>query len=79
MYVGVTAHLPERIAQHRDGRGSDFCSKYELKLLVWAEFADDITACIAQEKRIKRWKREWKFELIERANPEWDDLFDSLV
>ncbi len=79
MYVGVTAYLPLRIQQHRKGTGSDFCAKYGLKKLVWAEFAENIEACIAQEKRIKRWQREWKFELIERANPDWDDLFDTLV
>ena len=79
MYVGVTTFLPHRIQQHREGTGSDFCAKYGLTRLVWAEFAEDIGACIAQEKRIKRWRREWKFELIERANPDWDDLFDTLV
>ena len=79
MYVGVTAYLPHRVAQHREGTGSDFCAKYGLKMLVWAEFAEDISDCIAQEKRIKRFKREWKFDLIERANPDWYDLFDTLV
>ena len=79
MYVGVTANLPLRIQQHRDAKGSDFCAKYGLTKLVWAEFAEDIEACIAQEKRIKRWQREWKFELIERANPDWDDLFGTLA
>ncbi|WP_284124640.1 GIY-YIG nuclease family protein [Parerythrobacter aestuarii] len=79
MYVGVTAHLSERITQHREGNGSDFCAKYGLTRLVWAERGDDIHACIEQEKRIKKWRREWKFELIERANPEWEDLFDTLI
>ena len=79
MYVGVTAYLAERITQHREGSGSDFCAKYGLTRLVWAERGDDIHVCIEQEKRIKRWRREWKFELIERANPDWDDLFDTLV
>lgn len=79
MYVGVTAYLAERITQHREGRGSDFCARYGLTRLVWAERGHDIHACIEQEKRIKRWRREWKFELIERANPDWDDLFDTLV
>jgi len=78
MYVGVTAYLAERIAQHRSGTGSDFCAEYALTRLVWAEFADDIVACIQHEKRIKRWKREWKFALIERSNPDWADLYEVL-
>jgi putative endonuclease len=79
MYVGVTAYLAARITQHREGRGSGFCSRYGLTRLVWAERGDDIHACIEQEKRIKKWRREWKFELIERANPDWEDLFDTLI
>ena len=79
MYVGVTADLPARIHQHRTGDGSDFCARYNLTRLVWAERSDDIAACIAHEKRLKRWHRHWKFELIERGNPDWLDLFDHLV
>ncbi len=76
IYVGVTGNLARRIAQHRAGTGSDFCTRYGLARLVWAERANDITDCIAQEKRIKRWRREWKFALIEKANPDWVALFD---
>ena len=79
MYVGVTANLPARIHQHSTGDGSDFCAKYDLTCLVWAERSDDIVACIAHEKRLKRWHRQWKFELIERGNPDWLDLFDRLA
>jgi len=79
MYVGVTADLAARIFQHREGSESDFCARYNLRRLVWAERGERIEDCIAQEKRIKRWKREWKFSLIERGNPDWDDLFDLLV
>jgi putative endonuclease len=79
MYVGVTADLPARIHQHRTGEGSDFCKRYGLHQLVWAEHMPLITDAIAQEKRIKRWRREWKFALIERGNPEWRDLFDALA
>jgi putative endonuclease len=77
IYVGVTADLTARVNQHRSSSGSDFCSKYALFRLVWAARCDDIILCIEQEKRVKRWRREWKFELIERGNPEWLDLFDS--
>jgi putative endonuclease len=79
MYVGVTASLTERIHQHRTGTGSDFCARYGLTHLVWAQRCEAIEDCIAQEKRIKHWRRDWKFALIEHANPDWRDLFDSLV
>jgi putative endonuclease len=79
IYVGVTSDLAARIHQHRTGAGSDFCAKYGLARLVWAERGEDIAACIAQEKRVKRWRRQWKFDLIERGNLEWRDLFDLLV
>jgi putative endonuclease len=79
MYVGVTAHLNARVVQHRNGDGSDFCQRYGLTRLVWAERGDTIEDCIAHEKRLKRWRREWKFALIEEGNPDWFDLFDTLT
>ncbi|WP_066702723.1 GIY-YIG nuclease family protein [Sphingobium amiense] len=79
MYVGVTADIAARIYQHRSGAGSDFCARYGLRRLVWAERGEDIRACIEQEKRVKRWRREWKFDLIERVNPEWRDLSETLA
>ncbi len=79
IYVGVTSDIAARVHQHRTGQGSDFCARYGLVRLVWAECGDHITACIAHEKRLKRWHRQWKFELIERDNPDWQDLFDRIV
>jgi len=79
IYVGVTAELAACIAQHRQGTGSDFCARYDLRGLVWAERGDSIEDCIAQEKRVKRWRYEWKFALIERDSPDWADLYDLLV
>ncbi len=79
MYVGVTAHLAARINQHRTGRGSDHCAERKLTRLVWAECGDDITALITHEKRMKRWRREWKYALIERNNPNCCDLYDTLT
>ncbi len=78
MYVGVTSDLPARIFQHRSGMGSDYCAERGLGRLVWAERGDDIENCITHEKRVKRWRREWKFALIEKGNPEWLDLYDQL-
>ena len=61
MYVGVTADLILRVAQHRTGKGSELCARYGLTRLVWAESSEQIDACIAHEKRLKRWRRECKF------------------
>ncbi len=79
MYVGVAADLAARVDQHRTGEGSEFCRRYGLGRLVWAEHAPAIVDAIAHEKRVKRWRRDWKFALIERGNPDWLDLFDSLA
>ena len=79
MYVGVTSDLSARIHQHKSGTGSDFCARYRLYRLVWAERSADISACIEHEKRLKRWQRQWKFALIERANPNWGDMFELLA
>jgi putative endonuclease len=79
IYVGVTTHLARRIYQHREGDGSDFCKRYGLGRLVWAQRGETILDCIAHEKRIKRWRREWKIALVEEANPEWADLLDRLL
>ena len=79
IYVGVTADLAARIHQHRTGAGSDFCKRYGLDRLVWAEQAGSISEAITQEKRVKRWRRAWKFALIERGNPEWRNLFEMIL
>jgi putative endonuclease len=63
---------------HREGHGSKFCAHYSLKRLVHAEQAPTIDEAIAREKAIKKWNRAWKIELIEQANPDWDDLFETI-
>jgi putative endonuclease len=78
MYVGVTANIAARIAQHQTGDGSDFCRRYGLMHLVWADFTPNILDAISHEKRLKRWRRRWKFTLIEAANPDWKDLSSGL-
>ena len=78
IYIGVTAQLAFRIYQHRTGGGSDFCIRYRLDRLVYAEAHDDIRGAIAREKAMKKWKREWKIKLIEEQNPDWVDLFAAL-
>ena len=79
MYIGVTADLAHRVKQHRDGSGSDHCARKGLTRPVWATQGPTMLECIAHEKRLKRWHRQWKFDLIEQANPAWDDLFDRLL
>lgn len=78
LYIGVTANLPARVHQHRKGRGSDFCARYGVKTLVYAERHDDIRDAIAREKAMKKWNRQWKLKLIRRHNPDWRDLYLEL-
>lgn len=78
LYTGVTNDLARRIAQHRDRSGSIFTSYYRVTRLVWAEPHADIRDAIAREKAIKKWRRAWKLELIERGNPDWNDLYETL-
>lgn len=79
LYIGVTADLPARIAQHRQGKGSAFCRRYGLDRLVHAEPHTEIVDAIAREKAMKAWKRAWKMELIEEDNPDWEDLFERIA
>ena len=78
LYVGVTSDLPTRIAQHRAGTLEGFTKQYGVKRLVWFEQHDDIASAIRREKAVKKYKRDWKINLIERENPGWDDLYPSL-
>ncbi len=74
IYAGVTSNLLQRIAQHRAGTFRGFTGRYEVKRLVWFEMRGDMEDAIRREKQLKNWRREWKVELIETANPTWRDL-----
>ncbi len=78
LYLGVTGNLPRRVHEHREGLISGFTRKYGVKLLVWYEPHSEMTLAIAREKEIKAWRRAWKLALIEKANPEWRDLYLDL-
>ncbi|WP_137899059.1 GIY-YIG nuclease family protein [Sphingomonas sp. 2SG] len=78
LYTGVTSNLVGRIMQHRDGTYEGFTSRYGIVRLVWFEIAETMADAIASEKRIKAWRRDWKKNLIERDNPDWDDLAVAL-
>jgi putative endonuclease len=78
IYTGVTAHLLKRIQEHKDGTASKFTRKYKCSSLIWWEPHGLIVDAIRREKRIKKWPRQWKINLIEARNPHWFDLWDEL-
>lgn len=79
MYIGVTSSLPHRAMQHRDHEGSKFAAKYGCARLVYAERFDRIEDAIIREKRLKKWNRDWKIQLIEEQNPDWEDRFEDIL
>jgi putative endonuclease len=74
-YIGVTSDLKTRIADHKNGFGSDFSTKYNLTDLVYYEDFPDIYQSIDREKQLKNWHRQWKVNLIRSVNPELKDLY----
>jgi putative endonuclease len=78
LYIGVTADLAPRVFAHREGSGSEVCRKHGLIRLVYTERHETITDAIARERAMKRWKRQWKLQLIRRDNPDWLDLFEMI-
>lgn len=74
LYLGVTSNLLQRVAQHREGTLGGFTNMYDVKLLVWLEQHGSMEHAILREKRIKKWRRAWKLDLIEASNPDWRDL-----
>ena len=79
LYVGVTSDLPKRVWEHRIGTVPGFTRKYGCKILVWFEVHDDIEQARLRELQMKKWKRAWKLSEIERLNPNWDDLYSTIV
>ena len=74
LYTGVTSHLIQRIYQHKAGLADGFTKKYNIHRLVYYEVHLDVNEAILREKRIKKWNRQWKINLIEQHNPQWLDL-----
>ncbi|MBN9669544.1 GIY-YIG nuclease family protein [Roseibium aggregatum] len=74
LYVGVTNNLARRVEEHRNGIASRFTRQNHVHRLVYAEPFEEIEAAIATEKRLKKWHRAWKIQLIEKGNPDWHDL-----
>jgi putative endonuclease len=79
LYVGVTNDLVRRAAEHRNGAVPGFTKRYAVHRLVYFEAHDAIESAIIREKRLKRWRREWKRGLIEQRNPGWRDPFDEIA
>jgi putative endonuclease len=78
LYVGVTSDLARRVSHHRSGVVEGFTRDYGVRTLVFAEFHETMEDAILREKRIKKWRRAWKLELIKQHNPQWRDLYDEL-
>lgn len=78
LYIGVTANILERVWAHKNKTIPGFTAKYGVDRLVYMRPFERIEDAIAEEKRLKCWKRDWKIALIERENPEWEDLYDTL-
>ena len=74
IYVGVTSDLMGRLYQHRSGEIPGFTSRYGVTKLVRFELFGDMLGAIAREKQLKNWRREWKLNLVEQDNPQWNDL-----
>ena len=78
IYVGVTNDLVRRVYEHRIKAVPGFTKKYNITQLVWFETYDDPISAISREKELKKWKRVWKTQLIEKDNPNWNDLYESI-
>ena len=78
LYIGVTNNLAARVWQHKNDVNEGFTSKYQVHRLVWYEETPDISSAITREKQMKKWRRQWKIELIEDKNPNWDDLYEDI-
>jgi len=74
MYLGVTNNLERRLHEHKNKLVKGFTEKYNVNKLVYFEETQDVSAAIAREKEIKKWRREKKNQLVNRMNPNWEDL-----
>lgn len=78
IYIGMTSDLLSRVWKHKEGTYDGFTKKYAVKNLVWYEQCPSSEAAIKLEKRLKKYKSDWKINLIERDNPYWEDLYESI-
>ncbi len=78
LYVGVTSNLERRIWEHRNNVVEGFTSEYHVHVLVYYEQTENVMSALEREKQLKRWRREKKVWLIEKVNPDWEDLYEKL-
>lgn len=79
LYIGLTSDLIKRVHEHKSGIIEGFSNKYHVHLLVYYETFNDANSALQREKQLKRWKRQWKIALIEKGNPQWNDLYFELI
>lgn len=79
LYVGVTSNLVKRTWEHKNNLVEGFSKRYGIHHLVWYEVHENMYSAIMREKRLKGWKRAWKLKLIESTNPDWLDLYNTIV
>jgi putative endonuclease len=79
LYVGVTSDLVQRVWQHKNKQASGFTEQHNVSRLVYFEQHQEMSAAIVREKHIKKWQRQWKVNLIEQANPDWEDLWPKIL
>jgi len=79
LYIGVTNSLARRVYEHKAGIIDGFTNKNNIHQLVYYERFDDVKSAIGYEKRLKKWNRKWKLELIEKNNPQWKNLYEDLI
>jgi len=79
LYIGVTSSLVKRIWEHRKNLVEGFTERYAVHNLVWYELHESMESAIQREKRLKEWKRRWKMQMIEKVNPNWEDLYFRIV
>ena len=78
LYLGVTSDLIRRIWEHKNNVIEGFTKWHQIHNLVWYEVHIDMRSAITREKSMKKWKRDWKLELIKKENPEWEDLYNTI-
>ena len=79
LYIGVTSNLVKRIYEHKNNLANGFTKQYGVHILVYFELHHTMEAAIVREKQIKKWKREYKVNLIEADNLNWDDLYSNIL
>lgn len=79
LYIGSTSNLVQRVYQHKVRAADGFTKQHGIDRLVWFEMHESALAMVTRERQLKKWNRQWKIDLIERGNPDWQDLYPGLL